>query len=421
MKAMNCENTNYTRRNFLKTAAIAGAGANVIMHAGPMANGLWGAAHKADNDNILVVVELGGGNDGLNTCVPFADDTYYKARPTLAVDKKRVLKINDYFGLHEKLKDLKSIYDDGNLAIINGVGYPNPNRSHFRSMEIWRTASDSDKYERNGWVGNYLDDLTEKNFDPLFGIAIAPNFPQTFTSNNGAGVSFQQAGQFKWKTDGDGGDTIDKFRRLNKVQNDHNSDSNIDFLRRITQNIAKSSDRVLKTAAKGAKRKMPKYPAGNNRLSIDLKTIANLINGGLPTKVYYASFNGFDTHANQVRSHESLIERFGQAVNAFYTDLKQSGHSKKVTILCYSEFGRRVAQNGSQGTDHGTAGPMFVIGDNIKAGVHGKYPSLTDLDAGDLKYNVDFRSVYSTILNDWFKTDSKAILGKNFNDLELIS
>lgn len=405
----------FTRRDFLKGSLLASAGISLpILGGTSLTNSAWGGALDAYDDRILVILELAGGNDGLNTVVPYGNDAYYNARPNLGLKKPDLLPLNDYLALNGSLKGLKELYDDGNLAVINGVGYPNPNRSHFRSMEIWRTASDSDQYEHYGWIGNYLDEMYTPESDPLFGVAIASEFPQSFHCRDGLGVAFKKAGQFRWQ-EGNGNDKEKLFRELNKTGNFFEDESDVlNYLRNVTSNIAESSDRVVKIA--NQKRRAQSYPRGNP-LSDDLKTVADLIVGGIPTKIYYVSTGGFDTHANQANSHKSLMIKFGDALNAFMKDMKANNLSDRVCVLCYSEFGRRVKENASQGTDHGTAGPMFVAGNQVNPGIHGKYPSLVDLDRGDLKYEVDFRSVYHTVLESWLHAKPEKVLGKSYENL----
>lgn len=413
----------FSRREFFRLSALAGAGiALPLLLPDSLRSALAAQVTprprigKPLDNTILVIIELGGGNDGLNTVIPYGNDDYYRARPTLGVKRDHLLPLNDSIGLHEKLKGVKRLYDDGRAAVVNGVGYPNPIRSHFRSMEIWRTATDSNKYEHEGWLGRYFDATTSgRHADPLLGVSVGPYLPVSFTCEKGAGVAFQNPGAYRW-LQGSGGDSIAAFRKLNKTDADYEEDvKTLDFLRHTTEKLALSSDRVIKAARP---RRGVEYP--ENRLGRDLKTVADLIAGGLPTRVYSVSYVGFDTHANQAPVQENLLEGFGDGVEAFLRDLKTAGVSDRVVVISYSEFGRRVHENSSHGTDHGTAGPMFVFGDPVDPGLHGRYPSLSDLDHGDLKYQVDFRSVYATMLHDWFRIDSAEVLHKSFPTLNLL-
>ncbi len=417
------ENKPLNRRDFLKNSAMLGAGISIPFffdHLALAKNAIQNPKTPID-DRILVILQLDGGNDGLNTVVPYGVDDYYKLRKNLAIKKKNLHKIsgNELLGLNNNLTGLMRLYDDGKLAIINGVGYPNPNRSHFRSMEIWQTASDSNKFERNGWVGKYHDMHPDSNPDPLSGIAINSKYPQSFWGDRGLSVSFTQPYRFRWQQ-GLQGDTHEMFRKINKVSKSVITDrsSSINYLRHVTSNIVKSSDKIQK--ANRTKVSHVEYP--QNALGRNLRNVSKLIKGGLPTNVYQVAFGGFDTHANQANQHRNLMTGFSTAVDAFMKDMKKQGLEDRVLVLCFSEFGRRPAENASGGTDHGTAGPMFIIGNGVRPGLHGQYPSLTDLDDNkDLKFNVDFRSVYSEVLNSWFDVDAREVLGKSFAKIDLIN
>ena len=386
---------------------------------------------------ILVVLQLAGGNDGLNTVVPYADDTYHRTRPTLALHDEQILKLDDYVGLNPKLTGLKSLYDEGHLAIVQGVGYPNPSRSHFRSTEIWDTASDASRNETNGWLGRYFDNCCS-GADPAVGVAIGEEMPQAFAAKNPTGVTFSRPEQFRWRTSepGYGHVTTEEsfFRQLNGFDEEDiptrngggsisalsgktRSDlSTLEFLQRTALDAQLSSDKVLAIARKY--KSTVAYPQG--QLASGLNIIARMIAGGLTSRVYYASHGGFDTHAGQINAHTRLMSEFNDAVSAFIADLKQQGNFQRVLLMTFSEFGRRVAENANGGTDHGAAAPMFVLGGAVKAGLLGKYPSLVDLDRGDLKFNTDFRSVYGTILDRWLKAPSQIVLGRKFPPLSVV-
>lgn len=401
----------YTRREFMRTMAIAGAGLTIPSFLTQTAAGAQaGAIPGFKDDRILVVIQLGGGNDGLNAVVPYGDDNYYQGRPRLAVPKNELLRIDDHLALNDVMAPIKDLYDSGELAIINGVGYPNPNRSHFRSMEIWHTATDSNRYSSTGWVGRYFDNACSGSPTPAVGVNVGGEAPQAFMGRKGLGISFNQPNDFRW-AEGGGGNNRMAFDQINKVGTRHSeSGSTLDFLRHTTANAVIASDSVIKSSK--VKRTPVEYP--NARLSQSLRNIATLIAGGLPTRIYYASMSGFDTHANQSGVQENLLGQFSGALRAFLADLKSIGAHDRVTVMCFSEFGRRVAENASRGTDHGTAGPMFLAGAGINPGLHGKYPSLTDLDEGDLKHTVDFRAVYGEVIGKWLGAETKPILGKDF-------
>lgn len=394
-------------------------------------------ATTGKDGTILVVLQMAGGNDGLNMVVPYADDAYYRVRPRLGLHTDKVLKLSSYCGLNANLKGLKSIFDDGNLAVVQGVGYPNPDRSHFRSTEIWQTASDSNQNVAEGWLGRYFDSCCS-GADPTVGVAIGDRTPEAFTAKTPTGVTFAKPEQFRWQPLASGNEHISQeevfFRQLNGIPTDEapapadgesisalagraeNDQTALDFLQRTALDAQISSDKIREIARK-YKSTVPYPPSG---LGASLSLIARMIAGGLPTRVYYASQGGFDTHAGQMHAHDRLMTQFNNGVAAFVADLKQQGNFDRVLLMTFSEFGRRVAENASGGTDHGAAAPMFVIGGAVKAGLFGKHPSLTELDRGDLKFNVDFRSVYGTVLSNWLKAPSEKVLGRRFPVLPIV-
>jgi uncharacterized protein (DUF1501 family) len=403
----------FTRRDFLKTTAIAAVGMTLPEF---LARGAH--ASPADKDApILVVIQLGGGNDGLSTVVPFADDAYHRARPRLRLNAADLVRINDHTGLHPNLAPVARLLDSGNAAIVQGVGYPNPDRSHFRSMEIWQTATDSDKYARHGWIGRYFDHQCAGRPDPLAGVAVTAERPQSFEGSLGLGVSFQQPEQFRWVEGGSHADET-ALRRVNGLEAPKPPDpaSTLDFLRHTAANALVGSERVREAGAR--RRSAVSYPG--SQLARSLQTIATLIAGGLPTRIYYASMTGFDTHANQQNPHGRLLGVFADAVAAFQEDLRRTGVSGRVVTMAFSEFGRRVAENASGGTDHGTAGPLFLFGDRIRAGLHGAAPSLEDLDDGDLRHTVDFRAIYSELLGKWMQADARQVLGARYDPVGVL-
>ncbi len=389
---------------------------------------------------ILVVLQMAGGNDGLNMVVPYADDAYHVARPRLRLTAEQVLKMDHHIALNPKLTGVKSLYDEGHVAIVQGVGYPNPNRSHFRSTEIWQTASDADRTLSEGWLGRYFDNCCS-GADPTVGVAIGEETPQAFAAKNPTGVTFSRPEQFRFRPSEPGNGQMSAeevlFRQLNETGGGDDGGtaasnagasigaipgpsspgktdlSTLDFLQRTALDAQLSSDKILAIARK-YKSTVP-YPQG--QLAAGLNIIARMIAGGLPTRVYYASQGGFDTHAGQINTHDRLMGEFNDAVSAFVADLKQQGNFERVLLMTFSEFGRRVQENANGGTDHGAAAPMFVVGGAVKAGLFGKYPSLTDLDHGDLKFNTDFRSVYGTVLDKWLKAPSQTVLGRKFPGL----
>jgi len=375
---------------------------------------------------ILVVVQLSGGNDGLNTVIPHGDDKYHKARPALRHDPKTVLKLDNYVGLHPNLAPVKAIFDEGEMAIIQGVGYPNPNRSHFRSMDIWHSAAPEKEVVTSGWVGRYFDNACP-GCDPHVGVSIGEALPLAMRGERTMPLSFDRPENYRYA-----GRDREHYLALNKSdapatqpaappsakskQIEITPASQLDFLHRTAMDAQISSDRILKVTQSYT----PSLQYPGNDFGQGLRTVAAMIAGGLPTRVYYVSLGGFDTHANEKGRHDQLMQQFAQGIKAFWSDMKQQGNDGRVMIMTFSEFGRRVEQNASGGTDHGAAAPMFLFGSSIKQGVLGKHPSLTDLDQGDLKYSIDFRSVYATVLQEWLDTPSKPILGGQFPTLGVL-
>lgn len=370
-------------------------------------------ALSPDSASVLVVVQLGGGNDGLNTIVPWNDDAYYRARPTLALGRENLLRINDDCAMNGRMSGLMRLWDAGQLAIVQGVGYPNPDRSHFRSMEIWHTASDADEYLGYGWLGRYFDNCCSGAPVPQIGVAVDAQRPQAFEGTHGLGIATTDPVRFGWMP-GSGADTVEAFKRINAP--DGATGGALDFLRHTTVNTLVSSAEVREAARRGGveERLRP-------RRDLPLDVVAGLIRGGLSTRVYYVSMSGFDTHTNQANQQDRLLGQFSDNVAAFERELERDGNAARVVTLVFSEFGRRVAENGGGGTDHGTAAPMFLIGPRVKPGLHGAAPSLDNLDDGDLRHTADFRGVYTAVLEDWLGTDAAQVLGKRFEKPALLA
>jgi uncharacterized protein (DUF1501 family) len=436
----------HTRRQFLRTSVLGGALAHTVplflektfLTLDAMAASTSGQYATGKDSTILVVLQLAGGNDGINTFVPYGDDAYYKARPTIHLPNKEILRISDYAGLHPELTGLRDLYGAGHLGIVQGVGYPNPNRSHFRSTEIWQTASDSNRNESRGWLGRYFDSCCSGADPATVGVAISGQTPQAFASPSPKGVAFANPEQFRYMSESAGNpkEAERLMREMNAPESDSPSmsgpndggsigmisgkvdkeGSTVDFLQRTALGAEMSSDQILKITRKT--KSSVNYPT--TQLGNSLNLVARLIAGGLPTRVYYVSQGGFDTHANQLPSHSGLMKDLNAGIASFVADLKAQGNFDRVLMVSFSEFGRRVSENASGGTDHGAAAPMFVLGGGVKPGLYGAYPSLTDLYQGDLKFNTDFRSVYATALEKWLGAPSEMVLGKKFPILPYI-
>jgi uncharacterized protein (DUF1501 family) len=389
------------------------------------------------DSSILVILQMAGGNDGLNTVVPHGSDHYYKARPRIGIAADQVLKLNGAVGLHPGLTGFKALYDGGELAVVQGVGYPNPNRSHFRSTEIWQTASDSNRFEKYGWLGRYFDN-TCSGCDPTVGVNIGRQMPQAFTAKNPKGVSVDNPQNYRFissdnPANGQGDMMEQSYRELNEEDGADNSGGTIaaidgptarpsgsvlDFLQRTAMDAQVSSDEIR--AISNRTENKAAYPV--SQLGNSLKLVAKLIGGGLPTRIFYVSQGGYDTHTNQVGTQQRLLTDLGDSVKSFCDDLKAQGNMERVLLMTFSEFGRRVSENANQGTDHGAAAPMFIVGNKVRAGLLGQYPSLApaDLFEGDIKYTVDFRSVYAAVLESWLQTKSEPILGRKFEPLQIV-
>ncbi len=436
--------TAFTRREFLGSGlmlASAAIAAPSFIQASALAmtralNGL-SSAPGVPEDRILVVVQLSGGNDGLNTVVPFGFDAYYKARPGIAIPAKDALALpgGEGVGLHPQLAPIKALFDDGLASIVQGVGYPNPDRSHFRSMDIWHTA------DRNatgdGWLGKFVDaqccgfgkgesgraeasprEPARADAGPP-AVAIGRTAPLAMQGRASQPVAFESAEFFKWS-----GAELHKSLRegydaLNRREaSGARAGSNADFLVRTALDAQVSSDLIRKAVAKRPDVSFPQTEIGRQ-----LQMVAQMIRAGLRTRVYYTSLGGFDTHAQQGGAngrHAQLLTQFGAAIKAFHAELRAQGNDSRVLTMSFSEFGRRVGQNASQGTDHGTAAPMFLFGPMVRPGLVGSHPSLKDLDDGDLKFGTDFRSVYAAILEDWMGAGAKDILGAGFTPAPVI-
>lgn len=403
-----------SRRAFIKKSAFATVGGMMIpnfLKAFEMQN----LGQSQATDKILVVIQLSGGNDGLNTVVPYRNDIYYKSRPSIAIPSEKVLKLNDEIGLNPAMESLRTLYDNGLVSVINNVGYPNPDRSHFRSMDIWQTASESTEYLNTGWIGRYLDSNCAGNCVPYQAIEIDDTLSLSMKGEKVKALSVQDPEKLYKQVSGN---FIIKIAQ-NKAVNEHD---NVAYLYKTLAETASSAEFLHnKRSAAQTKtyRSTNQYPQGE--LGQRLKTISELIISGMPTNVYYVSISGFDTHFNQVNQQERLLKNYADSVNTFVNDLKKNDKFKDVAIMTFSEFGRRVKQNASGGTDHGTANNVFLIGENLKRPkVLNEAPNLTDLDEGDLKFSVDFRQIYASLLQDWLKTSDTAILGKNFQSLNLL-
>ncbi|WP_375445706.1 DUF1501 domain-containing protein [uncultured Fibrella sp.] len=403
------------RRDFLKKSALTTAGTMLIPHF-LKAYELNQLGMAPATGKTLVIVQLSGGNDGLNTVVPYRNDIYYRERPTLAIPRDKVLSLNDEIGFNPALESLKSLYDDGLVTVINNVGYPNPDRSHFRSMDIWQTASDSDKYVSTGWLGRYLDASCSgtDGCQPHRAVEVDDTLSLALKGSHVNGLAMLNPQKLYNQTRGS------LIEGLAKTS--HDEPTNVSYLYKTLAETVSSAAYVYDKSARSASpvsATKGTYPT--NELGSRLKTVSELIQSGVSTSVYYISISGFDTHINQPNQQERLLRQYADAVKAFMGDMKATNRQNDVLLMTFSEFGRRVKQNASNGTDHGTANNVFLVGGGLTPGkVFNEAPNLTSLDEGDLKYTVDFRNIYATLLRDWLKADDTAILGRKFDTLGFV-
>jgi len=390
------------RREFIQISTFASTAMMVpgfLRASGPFISG---------NGKKLVIVQLSGGNDGLNTIVPYRNDIYYKSRPTLALKEDKIIKLTDELGINDSMQAMKELYDQGLVSIINNVGYPNPDRSHFRSMDIWHSASDSQEFISTGWIGRYLDATCLGCAKPISAIEIDDSLSLALKGEHINGLALHD---------------VTLFYKMMKDAEPFNkpgfssSNENLNYLYKTLAETSSSADYLYQKSniyhSKAA------YP--NNVISKDLKTIAELIISGVDTSVFYTSLSGFDTHVNQQGAQANHLKEVSEGLRAFVGDLKTNNRLDDVTIFVFSEFGRRVSQNASNGTDHGTANNVFVISSKLKkAGIFNETPDLEKLDQGDLIHRIDFRQVYATLLNKCLNADDELILGRKFEPLNLI-
>ena len=377
------------------------------------------SSDSPSNSNlILVVLQLAGGNDGINTLIPFGDPNYSQLRPSLGYAAGDVLHLTDSVGLNPNLAKLKGLYDQGKVAIVQGIGYPNPILSHFRSMDIWHSAA-PDTFERTGWLGRYLSACQCNQGNALPAISVGDQLNSLFWTDMTLVPAVASIGAFSFLTDTKYKN--DRTYQMQTLQNIYNQAGNWSdhesLIRRGTLAALQDSDDLQRVAASYTT--SVQYP--NNGLAAQLKLVAQVIQGNLGTRLFSVSQGGFDTHANQKPTQDKILGQLSDSVDAFMQDLANIGQQDNVVIMTFSEFGRRVKQNGSNGTDHGTAEPMFIIGNKVQGGLYGTYPSLGDLDSdGNLKMSADFRSVYAGMLKDVVGTDPAPVLMGSFPPIDVL-
>ena len=360
-------------------------------------------------NKVLVVLQFSGGNDGLNTVIPIQNDIYYKSRPKLGIEKDKALLLTDEAGINPALVAFKDLYDDGSLGIINSVGYPNPDRSHFRSMDIWQSGSDSDKYIYTGWLGRYLDAQCNGCAKPTQALEVDDVLSLALKGENNKGLAVKDPKRL-YNT------SHEKYFKDIDTAHKHEEET-VDYLYKTLSETLSSADYIFQQSKLHPSSQIyPSTETGKN-----LKTIASLIMSDINTKVYYLSLGSFDTHVNQEAQQKRLFTELNDAMASFVKDMKNNNRFQDVMVMTFSEFGRRVAQNASGGTDHGTANNMFFISGALKQkGLINAMPDLNDLNEGDLKHTVDFKNVYATVLNKWLGADDASILGKKYDLMNFV-
>ncbi len=391
-----------SRRSFLKQSSLVTAGTMLapnFLHAFSSRN------TNGFNGKRLIVIQLSGGNDGLNTIIPYRNDRYYQLRPSLSYQKSEVLNLTTELGLNPGMSGLREIFDRGDACIINNVGYPNPNRSHFRSMDIWHTGSDAENYWSTGWLGRYLD---HECHDPLQYQAVEMDDSVSLAMRGDMHKGFSVS------------KPANMYNTVKRIKLDHYEETTNENLNYLYKTLAdtQQSARYIYEKSKIYTSKVS-YP--DTKFGKQIKSMAELIISGIESQVYYVSLTGFDTHARQKNQQQHLLNQYSDALLALSKDLKQHDQWDNTLIFTFSEFGRRVQENASRGTDHGAANNIFIIGGKLKkAGIMNESADLANLDKGDLVHSVDFRSVYATLLDKWLKCDADKILRQSFERLRFV-
>ncbi len=386
------------RRNFLKSGAVITAGTMLLPRF------LAAARPGAINGRRLIVIQLSGGNDGLNTVIPYADDTLYNLRPNLAPAASEIIPLHEYAGLNKGLEALRDHYDNGDFCILNSVGYPNPTRSHFRSMDIWQSGSSSHEYLSTGWLGRYLDSECTGN-EEIYGIEMGDVLSMALKGETYKGLPVSDIQRFYNAT------------RSIHIEDDHSDHPMAAYLYKTLADTKSSAEYLYEKSRLYTSHQL--YP--QHEFGRKMKQMAELILSDVSSPVYYASLSGFDTHTRQKNRQSRLLKIYADSLHCFIQDLKQHDLWKDTLVLTFSEFGRRVAENAGKGTDHGKANTVFIAGGNLKQpGIYNGLPDLSQLDDGDLPHAIDFRQVYSTVLEKWLDADSNSILQHNFPSLHFI-
>lgn len=404
-----------TRRDLLR-AGLGGAGVVCLSGGSPelLVRPAAGATDRDDRDTVLVMLQLSGGNDGLNTIVPYGDDEYYRNRPTIAMAAKDVHKIDSHVGFHPRMEAMLRLYEEGYLSIVRGVGYANSNRDHARAMEILHTADPGEPNRQTGWLGRAVDSVWDENGADAQAVFVGPIArPFVLNAENAVVPAIDSLEEL----------TIQQKKGRQPIRNERSSDNDLlDFVRRASSRALSNSKRIKAVAE--APESTSEYPP--LKLAGHLRTVAQLIRAEVGIRIFLVEIGGggiggFDNHANQRGNHCALLEQLSESVAAFVDDLKRDKLLDRVLLMTFSEFGRTLKENGRRGTDHGAAGPILVVGSEIKGGLIGPQPSLTDLDNGALRFHTDFRRLYATVLDRWLGFDSKAVLDRQYESVDILN
>jgi uncharacterized protein (DUF1501 family) len=411
-----------SRRAFISQTlgvAVLGGSLPSFLARAADAQALPALGSSIDPQNVLLVIQLGGGNDGLNTVVPYSDDAYHRVRPAIGIEARSVLRIDDRIGLNPVMGPFDDLYKDGHVAIVQGVGYPNPNRSHFEATQIWETASPENPIAY-GWLGRYLDRTVAPPASPsdlseLFaGVALGDTVPTALIAQHVDVPAIGALGNFGYNA---GKDAASKATAGSLYDGAKPGQSPyLSLIETTARNAMHGGDALRAKIA--SFQNAGSYP--NDPFSTQLRLAAQIIGSNVGTRIVFVSIGSFDTHAGQRAQQDRLLGYLANGLHAFYADLTAHGMQDRVLAMTFSEFGRRVAQNASSGTDHGTAMPLFIIGGKVKGGVYGDHPSLTDLVDGDLRYAIDFRSVYATVLERWLGHDSTGIIAGSYGSVAFV-
>jgi len=392
----------------MRFGAIGAIAPSLIMD-GHLAERVVAAGARDSGKKILVVIQLAGGNDGLNMVAPYGDGLYYQNRPTLAIPQAQVLKLNNQLGFHPNLTGLKALYDQGKVAVVQGVGYPNPNLSHFRSTDIWQSALPTGVTD-TGWLGRYLDGALADVQNPLKAISIGSLLPKAFWAKKTMVPAVQSLKAFRFMAAQHNAAEAQKVIGAFQQMYGTVSDAEGPYLSLVQMADAAAYQATIELGKTSSAAPKTPYPA--SALADELKLVSQIIATNLGTRVFLVTQGGFDDHAQEASAHPKLMKDLGDAVGAFYQDMTAQGKADQVLLMTFSEFGRRPLENASNGTDHGTAAPMLVIGGAVKGGLYGQTPSLSNLDYGNLVHTTDFRSVYATVLHNWMGADpTQAVMG----------